>query len=680
MRRFVFCLILYFVFSSVTSAQGNPIDSLQNLLTQGLQDTAKVRVLNNLINNLIIRGKYDKAEEYLKEFKELGARLADRKAEGRGLSYEAVLHFYKGNADLAITEGLTAAEIFTQINDSAGLADVHNNLGMFYIQKGANAYALEYIKKALTYYESKNEKKKLVIMLNNMGDIQFKLENYEQASEYFHSALKTAQEINYKAIYPYLYSNIGDCYKIKKNYGKAFESYNKAIEICGQVNNNNILASANLKIGLLLSQQNQNEKSAQYLKTSLKIRKEIGDSIGIIASYNALAYVNLLLKNYTESSVLLQAALRLNKPVKNKIELKNSYLYQSMLDSASGRFSTAYGWYKKYSEIKDSLFAEAKVKELGRLEARHEYQKREEALIAEQKQKNIENETQLTIKNSLIYLFSAGFVLMLVIAGMIIKSRRDKQRLNDKLLKMVEERTSQLRLAKEKAEASERIKDEFLSQMSHEIRTPLNSVISLAGILLTGIKDLNDEDVLSIVKGIDKSGQRIIRTIEMLLNYSEVVNGTYAPRMGEVDIQKICEENIKDIKPLAREKGLQLKLNSSINRQTVAGDEYSIRQIIKNIIENAVIYTEEGTIEIVLDKKEGVVEFICRDTGIGMSEEFQKKIFQPFNQEETGYTRKYEGNGLGLALCKKYCEINNANIDCTSEKGVGTIFHVNFST
>jgi signal transduction histidine kinase len=111
----------------------------------------------------------------------------------------------------------------------------------------------------------------------------------------------------------------------------------------------------------------------------------------------------------------------------------------------------------------------------------------------------------------------------------------------------------------------------------------------------------------------------------------------------------------------------------------IEGDEYTITQLFANLIDNAIKYTNDGsiTIEVKKDSEEFIVVNVT-DTGVGISEEFQENLFQPFSQEETGYTRKFEGNGLGLALVKKYCELNNAKIFCNSKKGEGATFTVVF--
>jgi len=130
----------------------------------------------------------------------------------------------------------------------------------------------------------------------------------------------------------------------------------------------------------------------------------------------------------------------------------------------------------------------------------------------------------------------------------------------------------------------------------------------------------------------------------------------------------------------ARLKEIGLILNKATENTYLLCDEYSVSQIFANLIDNALKYTKVGKVKIVLGRNANNNLFVdVSDTGIGMSEDFKAKLFKPFSQEETGYTRKFEGNGLGLALVKNYCQINNASIEVKSEKWKGTSFKIVFS-
>lgn len=243
--------------------------------------------------------------------------------------------------------------------------------------------------------------------------------------------------------------------------------------------------------------------------------------------------------------------------------------------------------------------------------------------------------------------------------------------------KMVEE----LIASKEKAEQSDNLKSEFLAQMSHEIRTPMNVIINFTSLLNEELKEKLTEQTLEYIKGINSSSERLIRTINLLLNVSEMLTGTYKPKFEEIDlIEEIIENVRKEYTGLIEGMGLKINFILNCSEALIVVDKYSVYQIFENLIDNAVKYTKEGAITIKVDSSDKKKEIsVCvEDTGIGISEEFMGRIFKPFTQEDHGYSKRYEGNGLGLTLVKKYCDLNKITIAVASQKNEGTKITLTF--
>ncbi|MFA3783901.1 PAS domain S-box protein [Melioribacteraceae bacterium 4301-Me] len=237
-----------------------------------------------------------------------------------------------------------------------------------------------------------------------------------------------------------------------------------------------------------------------------------------------------------------------------------------------------------------------------------------------------------------------------------------------------------LKLAKEKAEVSDRIKGEFMAQMSHEIRSPLNIITGCVQLIKEEIKEKNNSEISELFFSIDSATKRIIRTIDLILNYSELQASSFEPNYKKIDLrEEVLNNVISEYRMLAENKNLKLSFNCKTDNTFLIGDMYSLTQVFANLIDNAIKFTKKGGIDVVIDRNPQNYLFVkVTDTGIGMSNEFIQHLFEPFRQEITGYTRPYEGNGLGLALVKKYCEINNAEIFVESKKGVGSAFTVIF--
>ncbi len=235
--------------------------------------------------------------------------------------------------------------------------------------------------------------------------------------------------------------------------------------------------------------------------------------------------------------------------------------------------------------------------------------------------------------------------------------------------------------AKEKAEESDKLKSEFLAQMSHEIRTPLNVILSYNSFLRDELTDHLDQEQVNAFSAVNSAGKRLFRTIDLILNMAELQTGNIDVRLSDINIYYILKGLTREFEHAASEKNLVI--NCLIDCKTepiVLSDEYIISEVFQNLIDNAIKYTIEGQIDVKVYMDENDKFFVSiKDTGIGISEEYIDKIFLPFSQEESGYSRKYEGNGLGLALVKNYLKLINADIRVESEKGEGSNFIVNFN-
>lgn len=230
--------------------------------------------------------------------------------------------------------------------------------------------------------------------------------------------------------------------------------------------------------------------------------------------------------------------------------------------------------------------------------------------------------------------------------------------------------------AKEEAEKSDRLKTEFLAQMSHEIRTPLNNILTYTSLLKEEFEEKLPAGMESTFSVIDSSSQRLIRTIELILNLSRIQTGNFETNFSEFDIDNdLLEDLILEFYSRAKMKNLSLIYQKETLNTVIYGDHYSLSQIFLNLIDNAIKYTNEGEIKVVLYNNGN--DSLCvkiSDTGIGISSEYLPFLFNPFSQEESGINRHFEGTGLGLALVKKYAEINNVDIQVKSEKWKGCEF------
>ena len=237
----------------------------------------------------------------------------------------------------------------------------------------------------------------------------------------------------------------------------------------------------------------------------------------------------------------------------------------------------------------------------------------------------------------------------------------------------------ELIIAKELAEQSNKLKDAFIANMSHEIRTPLNGILGMTSLIKDIYAQHIKEEDEELFYGIDDSSKRIIRTVDMILNYSRLQTGELPVSPEAIELSSICERLVREFQTAAKSESLELLFENRCKDSTILADEYSVTQSISNLIDNAIKYTKKGFVKVILYKN-GSDEIMLdvKDSGIGMTKEYIDHIFEPYRQEEMGYGRAYEGVGLGLSLVKKFMDLNNAVISVESKKGEGTTFTVNF--
>ena len=233
----------------------------------------------------------------------------------------------------------------------------------------------------------------------------------------------------------------------------------------------------------------------------------------------------------------------------------------------------------------------------------------------------------------------------------------------------------EVKLALEKAEESDRLKSAFLANMSHEIRTPLNSIIGFSELLADSFfeEELKDEFVQHIIT----SGNQLLNIISDIVDISKIESGEIVIRKTELSAKKLLDEirALHILKVESRFLHFRFAYPENITEITILADKERLHQVFNNLISNALKFTSEGHIEVGCRPKGEMFEFYVKDTGIGIDPKFHAKIFERFRQVETAFTRKFGGNGLGLAITKNLIELMGGKIWLESEPGKGSTFY-----
>ncbi|MBE9561749.1 MAG: response regulator, partial [Proteobacteria bacterium] len=245
-----------------------------------------------------------------------------------------------------------------------------------------------------------------------------------------------------------------------------------------------------------------------------------------------------------------------------------------------------------------------------------------------------------------------------------------------------------LRLAKESAEQAKIIaektnqaKSTFLANMSHELRTPLNAIIGYSEMLMEDAEDLEQDDFIPDLHKIHMAGEHLLGLISDVLDITKIEAGKMDVFFESFDLNDFIKEIANDIKPLIENKNNTLQIVCPEHLGEMYSDISKLQQILLNLLSNSAKFTERGTVHLEIDRevKDNISWIIFRiiDDGIGITDEQQDNLFQPFTQADSSTTRKFGGTGLGLAITKQFVEMLGGNITVDSEFGIGSIFTLN---
>lgn len=274
------------------------------------------------------------------------------------------------------------------------------------------------------------------------------------------------------------------------------------------------------------------------------------------------------------------------------------------------------------------------------------------------------------------FLLIVGLLISLLLYVVSKLNQIQNMKLNQDIEILTETKTY-LQEAKESAETASTLKGAFLANMSHEIRTPLSVIISSSNFLMDS--QTSSEEKERFVQIIQRNGKNLLGIINDILDFSKIEAGMVALEFVPTSIYSVLKDVESDMQLLAQNKNISFKVNILSELPGDFGtDPGRLQQILRNVIGNAIKFTEQGSVEITVEaSKDHEIRFLVKDSGIGLNQEQQKKLFAPFSQADVTFTRKYGGTGLGLVLAKKLARLLGGDVTLkSSDSGIGSVFEI----
>jgi signal transduction histidine kinase len=243
----------------------------------------------------------------------------------------------------------------------------------------------------------------------------------------------------------------------------------------------------------------------------------------------------------------------------------------------------------------------------------------------------------------------------------------------------LEHQRQQIQLQNLKLIEATQLKSQFLATMSHELRTPINAITGFSQLLLRQRQNPLNSQQVDMVERILNNGKNLLALINDILDLSKIEAGRMELQLEEINLVQLVRITVEELRSLAEEKQLTLQVHAPLENLKIINDSTRLRQILVNLISNAIKFTEVGSVQVLVEEvSPEELAIAVHDTGIGISQKDLQHIFKEFWQVDQTTTRKYQGTGLGLAICQRLINMMSGTITVESKLGEGSTFRIEF--
>ncbi len=564
-----------------------------------------------------------------------------------------------------------------------------NNIGLLYRRMDRYAKSIEAYQLALKISDSLNYLKGYTHATNGLGNIYLLLGNHDEALRNFRECLRVEQKMNSLTGVALNLNNIGHVYLQQDNLEEALEYFMLSLEVNRELSNKRGIAICYNDIGEIYRRRGETEKAMNYFKLSHQLNTSINDLYYLSWNNLKIAEILLLSKKYHDALPYVTQSQQLAEKTNNRSVLKDAYLYLFQINKALGRTQQAIDFLEKATVVNDSILNENTQKIVFRMQATFNREQSDHKIAL------LENEKQLAdlkVKRQQMITIITLFVMFAVVLGMMtvllflyyLRKKNNQLKINNIEIEagrnQLREYANQLLIAKQEAEQGNRLKSQFLANMSHEIRTPMNSVIGFADILS---KMIDDPTQLNYLASIRLSGHSLLALINDILDLSKIEAGRSEIMYTTMDFPALLNDvrKVFELQCLEQKNELIIETEVSMPRHLHFA-ESALRQILINLVGNAVKFTRSGKITVssrLMDVNENEATLALRvsDTGSGIPAEDVEFIFEAFYQTQTGKSEN-RGTGLGLTITKRLIQALGGTINVSSSAVSGTEFNFSF--
>lgn len=664
-RPFFFFIFLVI---SVTALHGqSKVDSLNSLLNSPKNDSTRVSILLQLSSEyqFIELAKSEELVDNALKIAEAENLLSSRAEAYKG---KASLESIKGDYTSAIKYNDLALSIFFQLKDSVSIAKCYNNLGTDYFGLGKFDESYFYHTQSYRLANTTGEKLQMAISLHNLGAVFKELGQYGKAFDYLKLSHKLSLEQKDLEAPAYYYSEVGDIFMRKNLFDSALISLKRALVLCREVRLtiNELEPIILINIARTYLHKNDRALALKYYDSASVLFKK-SENVFVLAKTDlGRGLVLMTEKKYKEAQALMEKSATTAHRLNARTLEVECYQNLSLLFEEIGDFKKSLYYFKRHQSVEDSLFNQGMQARLFQDQIRFETSSKEEQITALTKQEQLSKDQirkQELVQNILVVTTALCGVLLLS----VYRSGQRRIRINKLLL----EHQDEIKKRSQELEQLNQVKDKFFSIISHDLRSPINA---LSGILDLMAKDqISPTEFSTLNKELRLQFNHTKTLINNLLDWTLLQMDKLKIQVEKIDLHVLADNNIKLLSSLHYK---EIKITNKVTPLSFAlGDSNMINLVVRNLLTNAIKFSEAGDLIEVDAKLDGENYIVSvKDSGVGISPEVQKILFEKTSGYSTRGTANEKGTGLGLILCKEFVERNGGKIWLESELGKGSTF------
>jgi len=559
------------------------------------------------------------------------------------------------------------AKIFAEESqDAESLYKAYFGLAKISMQRGHFDVVVENINNALLITSSLGMKREEASALNVLGIALSNLGDHSNSLTNYFNALNIAKELGNKKLQSQILNNISNCYGWMKETDNALEYLQMAMSLANEVGNASDICSLKSNLGYLYANMLKFDEALKLMNESLEMNLSVVKNMDALAkTYNNLAAVYVEQGNYDAAFDNYFKCMEIVSENKDESTMGHTNMLIGIAYYKLGEFGTALKYQSKALEIAEKINSKKLLNKINQhladtYEALEEYQKAYECF-----ENYFELETQATKD------FSDLKVKYLNVAHKVDVAKKEAE--------ILQEKNEELDALNKKLLALHEEKDEFLGIAVHDLKNPLNGISLAASGLIKNFDKVSQEKFDSVIQRIEAVTGRMKLILSNLLDVNAIESGTYNLNFQTVNISSLLNETVSHFRNTAEEKSINLEYENKAGEIFFSTDEVAFTEILENLISNAIKYSEKNkSVWVVLSESENKFTIQIIDSGLGIKEEEQDKVFKKFAKISNKPTAGENSTGLGLSIVKKLTEMLGGKISFHSVYGSGTTFTLEF--